>query len=239
MYSTIEDNLVFYIPNAHSSDVTCVDLNNDIFVTGSRDKTFKIWPIQQNYVERPVSQEIDIGDKIWSIGISPKGSKVIVGSAGYEIFAPLHIYDLHQGRVTASLGSNFAKGSGILDIHWEDENSLLTCGYDTYLRKWDLRTGCCVRSWMDPHDSAYYCLASDDLYTVMCGSNVFGRVILWDQRSCGYIQVIIHYYDLHMTFRIASKLKFYILNMIIDKSEMFLWKFETNTCIYRSQPHET
>jgi len=29
-------------------------------------------------------------------------------------------------------------GAGILDMVWDDPNTLLTCGYDTYIRKWDL-----------------------------------------------------------------------------------------------------
>lgn len=77
-----------------------------------------------------------------------------------------------------------------MGIHWESDDTLLTCGYDTYLRKWDLRVGQPVRQWMDPDDLAYFSLASDDLYTVLCGCNCFGRVVLWDQRSQGFLQVI-------------------------------------------------
>lgn len=97
-----------------------------------------------------------------------------------------------------SRGHNFIKGSGILDLHWENASTLLTCGYDGYLRKWDMRTGECEQKWGDPHDSALYCLASDDLYTVVTGANVFGRVVLWDQRLKNYIQVSIFHKELFL-----------------------------------------
>lgn len=202
-------------------------------MTGSRDGDFKIWSLEQleRTGEAKASHKINIGDKIWSIGISPKNTKLVIGSAGYEKMTPCHIYDLERyfklglwgsdvvlysvivqkfillqfkvffrHKLINSLGENFKKGSGILDMHWEDENTLLTCGYDTFLRKWDFRTGQCIQKWMDPHDSAYYCLASDDMYSVMCGSNVFGRVVLWDQRKISYVQVgQLNFLPLHIT----------------------------------------
>lgn len=37
------------------------------------------------------------------------------------------------------LGSEFRRGAGVLDIVYESPVQLLTCGYDTYIRSWDLR----------------------------------------------------------------------------------------------------
>lgn len=34
---------------------------------------------------------------------------------------------------------NWRHGAGILDMVWETPQCLLTCGYDTYIRKWDMR----------------------------------------------------------------------------------------------------
>ena len=31
------------------------------------------------------------------------------------------------------------RGAGILDMVWENPQTLLTCGYDTCVRKWDIR----------------------------------------------------------------------------------------------------
>ena len=40
----------------------------------------------------------------------------------------------------SQLGQEHKIGAGVLDLLFEDERSLLTCGYDAYLRQWDLRT---------------------------------------------------------------------------------------------------
>lgn len=89
--------MLFDIPNAHGCDVTCVDMNLDIFVTGSRDKSFKIWQmLDENLVCPNVYKGVEIGDKIWSLGLSPKSLQIAIGSAGYEKITPLHIFDLHR-----------------------------------------------------------------------------------------------------------------------------------------------
>lgn len=38
-----------------------------------------------------------------------------------------------------SLGSQFRRGAGVLDMVFETPFQLLTCGYDTFIRMWDLR----------------------------------------------------------------------------------------------------
>lgn len=37
------------------------------------------------------------------------------------------------------LGSEFQRDAGVLDIVYESPFQQLTCGYDTYIRSWDLR----------------------------------------------------------------------------------------------------
>lgn len=37
------------------------------------------------------------------------------------------------------LGSDFPSGAGVLDVMYESPSTLLSCGYDTYVRYWDLR----------------------------------------------------------------------------------------------------
>lgn len=45
----------------------------------------------------------------------------------------------------SQLGREHKIGAGVLDMQFEDEHTLLTCGYDTYVRMWDLRTN----QWYD------------------------------------------------------------------------------------------
>lgn len=47
--------------------------------------------------------------------------------------------------IVNQLGREHKIGAGVLDMQFEDEHTLLTCGYDTYVRMWDLRTN----QWYD------------------------------------------------------------------------------------------
>ncbi|GLV33306.1 uncharacterized protein CBL_12082 [Carabus blaptoides fortunei] len=189
LWSKKEERLIINIPQCHESDITCVDVLNDIFITGSHDKLFKIWPLQLDTKDLEPLYVKNLSDRIWSLGICPTRKSLAIGSAGCNNIPPFHIFDLERCQPVISRGHTFIKGSGILDLHWENDKTILTCGYDGYLRKWDIRTGECEQKWEDPHDSALYCLASDDLYTVVTGANLFGRVVLWDQRLRNYIQM--------------------------------------------------
>jgi len=44
-----------------------------------------------------------------------------------------------------SLGRDYRHGAGVLDIHFDSAFTLLTCGYDTFVRLWDLRAS--LHSW--------------------------------------------------------------------------------------------
>jgi hypothetical protein len=59
------------------------------------------------------------------------------------------------------------------------------------------RTGCKVLTWDDPYDSIIYSIASDNLYTILCGVGVNGRVHLWDKRHRVNIGVCINLSQLH------------------------------------------
>nr|KAF6424902.1 F-box and WD repeat domain containing 4 [Molossus molossus] len=86
------------------------------------------------------------------------------------------------------LGSDFPPGAGVLDLMYESPSTLLSCGYDTYVRYWDLRASVrkCVMEWEEPHDSTLYCLQTDGNHLLATGSSYYGVVRLWDrrQRAC-------------------------------------------------------
>lgn len=57
--------------------------------------------------------------------------------------APVQIHfgvSLFSGHLVTCLGTDFHRGAGVLDVFYETPSTLLSCGYDTYIRYWDLRT---------------------------------------------------------------------------------------------------
>jgi WD40 repeat protein len=80
-------------------------------------------------------------------------------------------------------------GAGVLDIKWESPATLWSCGYDSHLRRWDLRTGKCEQALGDPCGAAVYCFQYDHFNSIISGTQTNGRVVLWDTRQDNYVQV--------------------------------------------------
>ncbi|KAM5271825.1 F-box/WD repeat-containing protein 4 [Ctenodactylus gundi] len=169
--------------SAHGQEVNCVDCKGGIIVSGSRDRTAKVWPLATGRLGQCL-HTIQTEDRVWSIAISPLLSSFVTGTACCGHFSPLRIWDLNSGQLMTHLGSDFPQGAGVLDVMYESPSTLLSCGYDTYIRYWDLRTSVrkCVMEWEEPHDSTLYCLQTDGNHLLATGSSYYGVVRLWDRR---------------------------------------------------------
>ncbi|XP_066457052.1 F-box/WD repeat-containing protein 4 isoform X2 [Eleutherodactylus coqui] len=146
---------------AHEQDVNCVDCHGGIIVSGSRDRTARVWSLSSTADKRWL-HTIQTEDRVWSVAINP----------------------LLSGQLMNCLGTEFRRGAGVLDVCYETPSILLSCGYDTYIRCWDLRTSLrrCVNEWEEPHDSALYCIQSDGNNMIASGSSYYGVIRLWDKR---------------------------------------------------------
>ncbi|XP_040354991.1 F-box/WD repeat-containing protein 4 isoform X2 [Ixodes scapularis] len=162
-----------------SKAISCVDYTQNVVVTGSRDRTVKVWTLKSHVSS--LGYSIPMWDRVCSVALSE--CLLITGSAGCNGIAPLQAYDLSTGTRVAVLGTDHRNGAGVLHVCTETPSELLSCGYDTFVRLWDLRCPRkCVCAWEDPHDSAVYCVASDHNVTVLSGTNRYGVVRLWDRR---------------------------------------------------------
>ncbi|XP_075390822.1 F-box/WD repeat-containing protein 4 isoform X1 [Tenrec ecaudatus] len=172
--------------SAHEQEVNCVDCKGGIIVSGSRDRTAKVWPLASGRLGQCL-HTIQTEDRVWSIAISPLLSSFVTGTACCGHFSPLRIWDLNSGQLMTHLGSDFPPGAGVLDVMYETPSTLLSCGYDTYVRYWDLRSSVrkCVMEWEEPHDSTLYCLQTDGNHLLATGSSYYGVVRLWDRRQRG------------------------------------------------------
>ncbi|KAG8551531.1 hypothetical protein GDO81_004148 [Engystomops pustulosus] len=169
--------------SAHEQDVNCVDCHGGIVVSGSRDRTARVWSLSPTTDGRRL-HTIQTEDRVWSVAINPLVSSFVTGTACCHHTSPLRIWDLQSGELMNCLGTDFKRGAGVLDVFYETPSILLSCGYDTYIRCWDLRTSFrrCVGEWEEPHDSALYCIQSDGNYMISSGSSYYGVVRLWDRR---------------------------------------------------------
>ncbi|OAD59278.1 F-box/WD repeat-containing protein 4 [Eufriesea mexicana] len=188
--SQCNQNIDFYfsIDRAHSRNVNALDETFKAIISGSNDGTVKIWrPVGQRILNVPLAT-INIAGWVCSLSADPTSKTVAVGSAGDSNDTHLHIFDLEYYTESDILKPDKKRCAGILDMVWDSPQILLTCGYDTYIRKWDLRTGTCVYSWPDPTDATLYCISSDYQYTMITGTKFNCKAVLWDQRQKNYIQ---------------------------------------------------
>ncbi|KAG2462919.1 F-box/WD repeat-containing protein 4 [Polypterus senegalus] len=174
---------------AHNEEVNCIDCRGRVLVSGSRDRTARVWSISSDVVVE-LLHTIPTVDRVWSVAISPSVSSFVTGTAccGHE--APLRMWDVESCQLLSCLGMDFRRGAGILDVFYETPSTLLSCGYDTYIRYWDIRasTRKCVMEWEEPCDSALYCIQSDNNYMIASGSSYYGVVRLWDKRQTRCLQ---------------------------------------------------
>ncbi|NXJ37306.1 FBXW4 protein, partial [Ciconia maguari] len=175
--------------SAHEQEVNCVDFQGGLVVSGSRDRTAKVWSLSTGRVGQCL-HTVQTEDRVWSIAISPLLSSFVTGTACCGHTSPLRIWDLESGQLLTCLGTDFHRGAGVLDVFYETPSLLLSCGYDTYIRYWDIRTSTrkCVQEWEEPHDSALYCIRSDKNHMIASGSSYYGVVRLWDKRQTRCLQ---------------------------------------------------
>lgn len=171
----------------HGSEVSAVDVadNGNIIISGSRDQMVKVWRAFDDNLS-PVNS-VNIGDRIWSLATSSQDC-VAVGSAGLYGIPSLTLLDLHSG-MKQEMGLGLRKGAGMLDLAWIDETKFLSCGYDSFARLWDIRSGTCVRKWEEPFNEAIYCISTDYNMTLVCGTARHGLVRLWDMRHTQPVQM--------------------------------------------------
>uniref|UniRef100_T1JH75 F-box domain-containing protein n=1 Tax=Strigamia maritima TaxID=126957 RepID=T1JH75_STRMM len=170
---------LFYKRSSHTNDVNSVDAAENIILSGSKDQTVQVWSSQNQTLVQQYS--LNIEDRVWAVALSPHLKTFLVGTAGYYNLTPLQLFDLETGALLNILGNDYPKGAGVLDIVFETPHTVLTGGYDTYIR--------IVLRWEDPHDSVVYCLATDDKYTILSGTALHGLVRLWDKRLTKSVQM--------------------------------------------------
>ncbi|XP_057663493.1 F-box/WD repeat-containing protein 4 [Diorhabda carinulata] len=185
-------NAIYELDNWHHTDINSVDIDRFgcIIVSGERNGIINIVKILDGQLINDSLTKIVCPDRIWKISLSDE-NKLAVGTSGNEHPSSLFIYDItRQNKDHVELfNENRVVGSGILDIRWDGPQILWTCGYDSVLKRWDLRTGKSEQNFFDPFGSVLYCLDYDYVNTIMTGVNMHGRIVLWDIRQRRAVQM--------------------------------------------------
>ncbi|XP_064630834.1 F-box/WD repeat-containing protein 4-like [Lineus longissimus] len=190
---------LFKVESCHNSDITDVDFYNSFVVSGSKDSTVKLWNMGDDKLE--AKSTINVNDRVWSVAISPNGSMFVTGTAGLNGVPPLRVWDINRAEMVCPLEDIPRNGAGILDLQFETPHTLLSCGYDTYIRLWDMRVKACVQKWEEPFDQTVYCTQRYGEYAILSGTARYGMARLWDKRMSHPIQM---YYPKRATSPVYS-----------------------------------
>ncbi|KAJ1525697.1 hypothetical protein ONE63_008908 [Megalurothrips usitatus] len=175
---------------AHNLDVTDIDYDGgEVIVTASKDETIKVWSLEDDKIKPKMSVVTE--DRVWTVGLQCGSNTMLCyGTSGHHhTKPPLILYDIERRQMACLKTHSNQRGAGVLDVLWEDPNTVVSCGYDSYVRMWDIRTLSCVGSWLDPFDVVLYCLASDHSHTLLSGAAQHGRVQMWDKRHPRSLQM--------------------------------------------------
>lgn len=94
-WSSQSGQLQFRQPHSHRGDVIAVDMCGSVVVSGSHDKTVKLWRVSEQGPVIP-KLSISLGDRVWALSVQPQGDMCCVGSAGYHQVPPLHVFDMER-----------------------------------------------------------------------------------------------------------------------------------------------
>jgi len=184
-------------------------LHKNVIVSGSRDRTVKIW--QHSWRHLSAVHSVALEDRVLSMDIDPTGTVLCTGTAGHYNVPPSHLHDLATGSRLCALRKNFRDGEGVYDVHFESQHEVLTADFNSNLRLWDIRSESNVSVWEDPHDSAINCIASDDNFTMLTGTATHGGVRVWDKRMRRCTQLLF----------VRPDLRSPVYSIGFDSSELF------------------
>lgn len=92
LWSTSRNNPIIDSPKHHDTDILCLDLRQNVFLSGSKNNYLKLSKIRKN--SNWLLYEFKVPDRIWSVALTPNLSIFALGTSGIYINEPILIYDI-------------------------------------------------------------------------------------------------------------------------------------------------
>ncbi|XP_078016782.1 F-box/WD repeat-containing protein 4 isoform X3 [Epinephelus lanceolatus] len=155
--------------SGHNQEVNCLDSKDRLIISGSRDRTARIWTLTSSCPR----DTIPMYDRVWSVAISPTLRSFVTGTACCENFSPLRIWDVERKCV---MEWEEPHDSTLYCIQ-TDGNHMIASGSSHYgvVRLWDKRQTECLQFFQlssHPVSSPVYCLrfSNSHLYAALATS---------------------------------------------------------------------
>lgn len=156
--------------NGHQDSVYCVQFDEEIVVTGSRDRTIRVWDIHTGRLQKvigiPEALEAD-------------HSRTSIAGTQSALLGPMHVSNnpprLHDSHIYHT--PSYFHNASILCLQF-DKNTLVTGSSDTLLIVWDMCTWQPQRI-LKGHTAGVLDIAFDEHKIISCSKD--GTILIWDR----------------------------------------------------------
>lgn len=144
----------------HTQGVSCVQFDETRIVSGSSDKTIKLWNIRTN---SPWAVQTLVGHSGTVRCLHLDGNRLVSGSTDRTI----KVWDLSSQQSWASIACKVTMVGHVDTVRClkVDADKVISGSYDKTLKVWDIKTGACRRT-LRGHEAAVLCMQFDDLKIV-------------------------------------------------------------------------
>lgn len=140
----------------HTQGISCVQFDDTRIVSGSSDKTIKVWNIRTN---TPWSVQTLVGHSGTVRCLHLEGNRLVSGSADNSI----KVWDLSMQHSWSSIACKVTMVGHTDTVRClqVDDEKIISGSYDKCLKIWDMRTGEC-RNTLRGHEAAVLSVQFDD-----------------------------------------------------------------------------
>ncbi|CAE6399147.1 unnamed protein product [Rhizoctonia solani] len=122
-------------------------------------------------------------DLVWSVEISPDGTRVVSGSYDNTI----RVWDVERGATIA--GPLKGHTSWVRSVAFSPDGSqIVSCSFDRAIRIWDARSGTIIGNPYEGHTDYIYSVAFSPRGTYIVSGGRDNTVRLWDVRTGGQVE---------------------------------------------------
>jgi len=182
----------------HGGPVWCLAFQDNTLVSGSYDKTVKVWSIRTGACRSTLRGHDD-----WVSGIQISGNRVVSGSWD----ASMKVWDIAanngRGRCLATLAG--VHGNAIYGLQWDDiGNKIVTGTRNSLAQVWDVDTQTLEMSLLG-HENRVYCVQMDE--DVVLTGSADRSIRKWDRRTGAQTSSIVGHGSSVMTLQFDDAYK--------------------------------
>jgi WD40 repeat protein len=163
-----------FVQLGHTAKVTCMAVSPDRYyvLSGSQDKTAKLWELATGKEIRTFPQEAEV----YAVDISPDGSLGLVSCPN----KPITLYSLQTGELLRHIGPGVATARACAFLPGGKE--LIGMDSAHRLTVWDVETGAITKVFEEHHEGLLcsFALSPDGRWAATSGFKASDGVYIWD-----------------------------------------------------------